>query len=160
MIVRMFCTPDVSPLGMFAAALARLVHSDLSLRVRLLPPPPSFVDLDSLPGPWQGYEHLFATTVGGPFVNVVASNDPDDWTRLWTTNVVNLLVTTAVRPDLDQHHIVGHGAYTAAIVPPSTTGDVYRSWHQRMQTVVLPTPWGLEHADAVRELIRKGYEYV
>lgn len=159
MLVRLFCHPDMAPLGLFTKEFVNLVVIDLGMEVRLLPPPPNFLDLEGLDVHWKPYQSLFNTPVTGPYVNVVSSNDPDEWTKLWTTNVTNLLVTTEPPPVLDTQHILRQGAYQAVIMPTSETGEVYAAWHafsenvNNMAAIVLPVPWTLEHTQAIRDLI-------
>lgn len=159
MFVRLFCHPNTTELGLFTRELVNLVMIDLGMSVRLLPPPPSFLDLESLTTEWSAYRDLFNTVIEGPYVNIVSSNDEDEWSRLWTTNVTNLLVTTKPPPTLHTQHLLRHGAYQAVIVPTSVDGGIYNAWHaarvdfKEMPAVVLPIPWALEHANAVRDLI-------
>ncbi len=158
MFVRLFCTPDASELGTFTARLIDLILIDLAMPIRCLPIGGLEMSKLARVG-WGEYQPLFGTNVSGPYVNVVSSNDPEAWSSLWTTNVTNLLVTTAVPPVMQPTHMLYGGAYQAVIVPTSPEGEIYRAWHSAtelfkgMQSIVLPTPWHPEHPIAIRDVI-------
>ncbi len=149
MFVRVFCWPEsVTPLGKLAHQFIDLVATRMALKVCLLPPPGavSQIRLDMLPPEWEPYRTSFASPIEGKYCNVVVSNDPGEWTRLWTAGVANLLLTTMEPPPLDPQHLIYHGAYAGVVVPPGDSGALYASWSAARVPVVVELPTAYSEA--------------
>jgi len=161
-IVRLFSYPEMTELGAHTRAFIDVVLVDLAFPIRMLPPPTpnSHVNFAELDPAWQPYRDLFATVIDGPYANVVSSNEPSEWNRLWTTNVTNVLLTTTVPPPMHPEHIIYQGAYQAVIVPApdggvDSGGDLHRAWvlATKCPVIVLPRLWTGHHAQAIRSAL-------
>ncbi len=159
MFVRVFCTPSDSALGRLTWTFIDMVqlHHD----VCLVPPPGpnAHVNLENLPDTWERFRPLFAAPITGDYANVVASNDPAEWERLWTANVSNLVLTT-IPPPARPHAIYGKDKFSAVVLGgPQGEIDLIHQWiTERPGPVVisLEAEWDPYDQDLI-ELALKGH---
>lgn len=99
--VRYWCSIDDTPLGKTSLAYAD-TFAGMGFPVRLIATQMGALAQQTMPGkPWERHRGAFLTPVNGTFVNVVCGR-PDDWKRLYTVGVKNVLIATSEPPTPEQ----------------------------------------------------------
>lgn len=90
-IVRYWCSIDDTPMGARSLAYADALVA-MGLTVRIIATRMGALQERTKDGaPWGRHRKLFLTPMLGPYVNVVCG-EPDDWKRLYTVGVKNVLI--------------------------------------------------------------------
>lgn len=148
-MVRYFCAIDESPQGRISLTYADAFMA-MGLSVRLIPA--KYSDLHAVQAgtsEWGRHRGSFLTPIVGPYVNVVCG-DHDDWRRLYTVSVKNVLI--AGEPPGDMDIAMGLAVPMTLRQPPDTTDnsvlrvEVYRPPPEpairvalQYQVIVVPT---------------------
>lgn len=154
--VRLWCTPSSdTPLGKLAWKFVEIATCDLRLPCRILPPPPNVMHASMLPEDWQQFAPLLGVAIAGPYVNVVASDDPNDWARLWTTGVRNVILTSRACPTLATDHPIKSGGFGGVLVPALSSLSLHLSWEAEGLTATEIFSFPPVHQEATRARIRR-----
>jgi hypothetical protein len=90
-IVRYWCSIDDTPMGARSLAYAD-AFAGMGLVVRIIATRMAALQERTQDGsPWSRHRAAFLTPIVGSFINVVCG-EPDDWKRLYTVGVKNVLI--------------------------------------------------------------------
>lgn len=96
-IVRYWCSVDDTPIGKTSLSYAD-AFTGMGLSVRIIATKMSALAQQTEPGkPWSRHRMAFLTPLVGAYINVVCGS-PDDWKRLYTVGVKNVLITSERPP--------------------------------------------------------------